>query len=346
MTTAAMVSKQPSRRLAETVFAGMWNCVVEFPPTNLSEPIGSSWSLSRSDYMRALLSSDRFSDSSSPVINLPDVPHRAMSHILNWMYGEEMAIPNLQEAIEVAEASSRLQCVELIVIMDCKMTDVVTLENCVAVWKLADRIHMEVLAQKAQRVAGNKFSDLIKEHEPDFLSLDLDMLLGLLDRKKLSIDGEEALFTSIMKWCKSNEVANALPENAMEQLLTRVQFNDMSLDFYKSQIEMEPLIRDNPSCLRVIARASVERCIEGESVSKKKRKIFTCERDIEDFEIGMRVKVINNVRTLKRLCKEGNQRYGGHAYGWNDMKPQIAGQWYEVSYVKEDPPTLILGTDN
>ena len=300
---------------------------------------------SRSDYMKALISSDRFADSSSPVIHLPAVSHRAMSHILNWMYGEEVAIPSVQEAYELAEASSLLQCVELIEIMHCKMTDVVTLENCVALWKLADRLHMEELAQKAQLVAANNFSEFVKEHESDFLSLDLDMLLELLDRKKLSIDGEEALFTSTMKWCKAKRGANALPENAMEQVLTRVQFSDMSVDFYTSQVEMEPLIRDNLSCLRVIARASVERGIEGQSTSKKKRKLLT---DIDDFEVGMRVKVIDDVLTLKRLCREGDDRYPSHIahYGWNDIMHQIAGKWYDVVEIEKDPPILTLSSGN
>lgn len=293
---------------------------------------------SRSDYIKALISSDNFADSSSSVMHLPAVSHRAMSHILNWMYGEVATIPNVREAFEVAEASSLLQCVELIEIMECKMADIVTLENCVALWQLADRLHMEELAQKAQRLAGNKFSELVKEHESDFLSLDLGMLLELLDRKELSIDGEEALFTSMMKWCKAKKGANALPENAMEQVLTRVQFSDMSLDFYTSQVEMEPLIRDNLSCLRVIARASVKIFAEGQSTSKKKRKLLTCEFKIEDFERGMRVKVIDDVLTLERLCKV--------YYGWNDMKPKIAGQWYDVLQINKDPPTLILSSGN
>ena len=157
-----------------------------------------------------------------------------------------------------------------------------------------------------------------------------------------------------MKWCKAKEGANALPENAMEQVLTRVQFSNMSLEFYTSQVETEPLIRDNLSCLRVIARASIERCVEGQSTSKKKRKLFY---DIEDFEKGMRVKIIDDVLTLERLCKEGNDKWkamndendlfdGEDQYGWNEWKRQIAGQWYEVSSISKNPPTLILGTSN
>ena len=129
-------------------------------------------------------------------------------------------------------------------------------------------------------------------------------------------------------------------------VLTRVQFSDMSLEFYTSQVEMEPLIRDNLSCLCVIARASVERCVEGQSASKKKRKLY-----IEDFEKGMRVKVIDDVLTLERLCKEGSDKLkemndGEDQYGWNKWKHQIAGQWYEVSSIQKKPPTLILGTSN
>ena len=65
---------------------------------------------------------------------------------------------------------------------------------------------------------------------------------------------------------------------------------------------------------------------------------MTCEFKIEDFERGMRVKVIDDVLTLERLCKV--------YYGWNDMKPKIAGQWYDVLQINKDPPTLILSSGN
>ena len=291
---------------------------------------------SRSDYMKALISSDRFADSSGPVINVSDVSHSAMSHILNWMYGEEMVIPNVPELIEVAEASSRLQCVELTSVLDRKMTEVVTVENSVALWKLADRLHMMKLAQEAQHVAGDNFTELVNEHEPDFLSLNLDMLLELLNREKLNIDGEEELFTTIMKWCKFKKDVNALPENAMEQVLTRVQFSNISRDFYFSKIETELLICDNLSCLRVIARASVERSIDGQTESKKKRRSLISKFHIEDFEVGMRVKVISDLSELQRLCEEGDQRYGAYTYEWNNAKHRIAGNWYEIIAIRNN----------
>ena len=303
--------------------------------------------------MKALLSENRFADSSSPVINLPDISRRAMSHILNLMYGEEMVIPTLEETIEVLEAMSRLQCVNFMEVMDRKMSmevsnsfDKGVLGPVVTIWKVAKRFSLEATSSEALRGFRDNYGDFVDEHRENFLTLDFDMLLSLLDADYLIVDGEEKLFDSVMTWCRAQKAAYiTLPENAMEQLLSRIEFAEMSREYYINHVETEPIVLENPSIFSIIARASVGGDIERNCTVKKRRYDVFDRFGVEDLAVGTRVMVISDIFKLKRLCKEGNQRHGRNVFGWTELKAQIAGQWYEVKKVHGDPPIITVGNE-
>ena len=78
---------------------------------------------SSSDYMNALLSEDRFRDSTDCPVHLPDVSPDTVRLLLNWFYRGECAVVSFAQCAALLEAANQLQCQALIKELQWKLSE-------------------------------------------------------------------------------------------------------------------------------------------------------------------------------------------------------------------------------
>uniref|UniRef100_A0A7R9WJ43 BTB domain-containing protein n=1 Tax=Pseudictyota dubia TaxID=2749911 RepID=A0A7R9WJ43_9STRA len=206
-----------------------------------------------SNYMEALLAEDRFQDSSGCPIPLRDVSSCTLEKILEWMYvGSCGDFQTTNEAVEVLEAACFLQCRDLVKQLVTSLLDTIDAENCLHMWELGERLHLEELTSKATHVAASNFASLASGDE--FEKLPFARLCQILDVEDLTDDANQAeLYMSIMRWAKAQDV---LPSGEdLEQLLDYLHFARMDKSFVEEHVLRNPLLLDNPICFRPVAQS-------------------------------------------------------------------------------------------
>ena len=230
---------------------------------------------SRSDYMAALLTSDRFSDSSERTIRLPGVTHKAAGNALSWMYGEKIELATLDDAVELVEAASRLQCTELFRILTKKLQRKVDVDNCIILGGLADRLNLTSLALAAEEVAAFYFHVLVDRD--NFHHLPPNMMGKLVKRDDLNIGSEEETFTSIIAWLKGQD--SQVVASSIVDLISSVRYCYMDKDFYLSTVVTEPILQ-HPGCFSAIALSQVGCKIDEGSFPKRREAPRTLKRRV------------------------------------------------------------------
>uniref|UniRef100_A0A7N6A4R9 BTB domain-containing protein n=1 Tax=Anabas testudineus TaxID=64144 RepID=A0A7N6A4R9_ANATE len=119
--------------------------------------------------------------------------------------------------------------------------------NCLGISALADCMDCPELKAAAEDFFQLHFTEVYKLDE--FLQLDVSQLTHLLHQDKLTVRAEAQIYDAAVRWLKY-DVCNR--QQYMVEVLGCVRFPLVSKTFLSKTVQAEPLIQDNPQCLKMV----------------------------------------------------------------------------------------------
>ncbi|KAL2080636.1 hypothetical protein ACEWY4_024429 [Coilia grayii] len=127
------------------------------------------------------------------------------------------------------------------------LKDQVDQTNCLSISALADYLDCPELKMAADNFIHQHFTDIYKLDE--FLQLDVFKVTQLLQQDTLIVRAEDQIYDAAVRWLKY-DVLNR--QQYMVDVLSKVRFPLVSKNFLSKTVQAEPLIQDNPECLKMV----------------------------------------------------------------------------------------------
>ncbi|XP_041322690.1 kelch-like protein 7 isoform X1 [Pyrgilauda ruficollis] len=112
---------------------------------------------------------------------------------------------------------------------------------------LAECLDCPELKATADDFIHQHFTEVYKTDE--FLQLDVKRVTHLLNQDTLTVRAEDQVYDAAVRWLKYDE-PNRQPY--MVDILAKVRFPLISKNFLSKTVQAEPLIQDNPECLKMV----------------------------------------------------------------------------------------------
>ncbi|XP_060752881.1 kelch-like protein 7 [Tachysurus vachellii] len=127
------------------------------------------------------------------------------------------------------------------------LKDQVDATNCLGISALAECLHCPELKIAADEFIYQHFTDVYKLDE--FLQLDVKQVTHLLHQDTLTVRAEDQIYDAAVRWLKY-DVLNR--QKFVVDILSKVRFPLVSKNFLSKTVQAEPLIQDNPECLKMV----------------------------------------------------------------------------------------------
>ncbi|XP_037085250.1 kelch-like protein diablo isoform X2 [Pollicipes pollicipes] len=189
-----------------------------------------------SPYFRTMFTSD-YVESQEPVVGLHGFDSDTFDAVLNYIYtGHVELSPNsaaaLLDAAEHLQLSSlRHHCLQY-------LSEVVTPESSIAVWRLALLHGSAELAHRALRLVLDNFSAAVRD--ADFLALPEEAMVTLLRASHIAAREDQVLY-ALCRWTEV-DTEGRLP--AFRRLLRDVCVSQLDLFKLRSATELHPCLQD------------------------------------------------------------------------------------------------------
>ncbi|CAM4639843.1 unnamed protein product [Leuciscus chuanchicus] len=119
--------------------------------------------------------------------------------------------------------------------------------NCLGISSLAECLNCPELKVSADDFIHQHFTDVYKMDE--FLQLDVTQVTHLLQQDTLTVRAEDQIYDAAVRWLKY-DVLNR--QQFIVDILGKVRFPLVSKNFLSKTVQAEPLIQDNPECLKMV----------------------------------------------------------------------------------------------
>ncbi|KAJ3609535.1 hypothetical protein NHX12_024055 [Muraenolepis orangiensis] len=119
--------------------------------------------------------------------------------------------------------------------------------NCLGISALAECMDCPELKGVAEDFVQVHFTEVYKLDE--FLQLDVGQLTHLLHHDMLTVRAEAQIYDAAMRWLKYDVCSR---QSHMVEVLGCVRFPLVSKTFLSKTVQAEPLIQDNPQCLKMV----------------------------------------------------------------------------------------------
>ncbi|XP_063444751.1 kelch-like protein 24 [Mytilus trossulus] len=183
------------------------------------------------------------------VVHLQNVESEAFEKILKFIYGG-------QDFIDTENVDSLLQAAVMLQIKclqeRCEeyMVGKLDPENSLGAWKLAQGHGCLCLAERAFQFILYYFEQICKTE--DFLAIDCDELLQIIDNNNLNIKSEELVCEAVMKWVHFN-VDTRIKD--LPRIFEKLRLPLIQPEYLIDVLEQDKLIRHDQSCRDVLEEA-------------------------------------------------------------------------------------------
>ncbi|XP_071103560.1 kelch-like protein 12 [Haliotis cracherodii] len=203
-----------------------------------------------SGYFRSLFTSG-MQESQNGEVELQDVSKGTFDLILLYVYYGDNVV-NSDSVEELLRATVLLQippleraCVEY-------MSNCLNPSNCMSIWKAGKTFGCPALIETAWAVILKNFGEV--SHQEDFLALQKDDVVAILDDDQLNPDSEDPICDAVLSWVRSDLPAR---EEHMEELLSLVCVPKMSSSFVYDRLLLDhDLMQKNPRFFTFVMEAT------------------------------------------------------------------------------------------
>ncbi|XP_008330229.1 kelch-like protein 7 [Cynoglossus semilaevis] len=193
-----------------------------------------------------LMFTTRMMESMSHEVELRSAEPEIIEILIEFIYTAQISVngSNVQSLLDAANQYQiepvKKMCVEF-------LKGQIDATNCLGISALADCMDCPELKAAAEDFFQLHFTEVYKLDE--FLLLDVEQLTRLLHQDKLTVRAEAQIYDAAVRWLKY-DVCNR--QQYMVEVLGCVRFPLVSKTFLSKTVQAEPLIQDNPQCLKMV----------------------------------------------------------------------------------------------
>ncbi|XP_023264872.1 kelch-like protein 11 [Seriola lalandi dorsalis] len=209
--------------------------------------------LSAASHYFTLLLGGQFSESVSRRVELKEwssetgLDPDTVSSVIQFMYTGEIRVTtaNVHEVLELAD---RFLLVQLKNFCGEFLMKKLSLSNCVAVHSLAHMYTLDQLALGAAETIRRNFHKVI--HKEEFYTLPFHLVRDWLSDSEITVDSEQELFETIVKWVHQNMVER---EKHFEELFRLLRLPQIAPSILTQVVRKEPLVANSASCQKLVS---------------------------------------------------------------------------------------------
>ncbi|KAK9396327.1 Kelch like family member 7 [Crotalus adamanteus] len=185
-------------------------------------------------------------ESKSFEVELKDAEPDIIEQLVEFAYTARISVNsnNVQSLLDAANQYQiepvKKMCVEF-------LKEQVDATNCLGISVLAECLDCPELKATADDYIHQHFTEVYKTDE--FQQLDVKRVTHLLNQDTLTVRAEDQVYDAAVRWLKYDE-PNRQPY--MVDILAKVRFPLISKNFLSKTVQAEPLIQDNPECLKMV----------------------------------------------------------------------------------------------
>jgi kelch-like protein 2/3 len=131
--------------------------------------------------------------------------------------------------------------------------------NCLGIKAFADLHDCLDLLAAADNFIQFQFSEVVEGEE--FLALNAEQVASLIGSDKLTVDGEEKVFESVLNWVKYDEEGR---QQFVPMLMEHVRLPLLSQEYLVNRVDEEPLLQFSPKCKDLLIEALKFHLMRGE----------------------------------------------------------------------------------
>ncbi|XP_026202883.1 kelch-like protein 7 [Anabas testudineus] len=202
--------------------------------------------LAAASHFFSLMFTTRMMESMSHEVELRSAEPEIIELLIEFIYTARISVnsSNVQSLLDAANQYQiepvKKMCVEF-------LKGQIDATNCLGISALADCMDCPELKAAAEDFFQLHFTEVYKLDE--FLQLDVSQLTHLLHQDKLTVRAEAQIYDAAVRWLKY-DVCNR--QQYMVEVLGCVRFPLVSKTFLSKTVQAEPLIQDNPQCLKMV----------------------------------------------------------------------------------------------
>lgn len=202
--------------------------------------------LAAASHFFSLMFTTRMMESMSHEVELRNAEPEIIELLIEFIYTARISVnsSNVQSLLDAANQYQiepvKKMCVEF-------LKGQIDATNCLGISALADCMDCPELRAAAEDFFQLHFTEVYKLDE--FLQLDVTQLTHILHQDKLTVRAEAQIYDAAVRWLKY-DVCNR--QQYMVEVLGCVRFPLVSKTFLSKTVQAEPLIQDNPQCLKMV----------------------------------------------------------------------------------------------
>ncbi|KAE8282089.1 Kelch-like protein 7 [Larimichthys crocea] len=202
--------------------------------------------LAAASHFFSLMFTTRMMESMSHEVELRSAEPEIIELLIEFIYTARISVnsSNVQSLLDAANQYQiepvKKMCVEF-------LKGQIDATNCLGISALSDCMDCPELKAAADDFFQLHFTEVYKLDE--FLQLDVTQLTHLLHQDKLTVRAEAQIYDAAVRWLKY-DVCNR--QQYMVEVLGCVRFPLVSKTFLSKTVQAEPLIQDNPQCLKMV----------------------------------------------------------------------------------------------
>uniref|UniRef100_A0A671WJY6 Kelch-like family member 7 n=1 Tax=Sparus aurata TaxID=8175 RepID=A0A671WJY6_SPAAU len=202
--------------------------------------------LAAASHFFSLMFTSKMMESMSHEVELRNAEPEIIELLIEFIYTARISVnsSNVQSLLDAANQYQiepvKKMCVEF-------LKGQIDATNCLGISSLADCMDCPELKAAAEDFFQLHFTEVYKLDE--FLQLDVTQLTHLLHQDKLTVRAEAQIYDAAVRWLKY-DVCNR--QQYMVEVLGCVRFPLVSKTFLSKTVQAEPLIQENPQCLKMV----------------------------------------------------------------------------------------------
>ncbi|XP_060915472.1 kelch-like protein 7 [Labrus mixtus] len=202
--------------------------------------------LAAASHFFSLMFTTRMMESMSHEVELRSAEPEIIELLIEFIYTARISVnsSNVQSLLDAANQYQiepvKKMCAEF-------LKGQIDATNCLGISALADCMDCPELKAAAEDFFQLHFTEVYKLDE--FLQLDVTQLTHLLHQDTLTVRAEAQIYDAAVRWLKF-DVCNR--KRYMVEVLGCVRFPLVSKTFLSKTVQAEPLIQDNPQCLKMV----------------------------------------------------------------------------------------------
>ncbi|KAL4629746.1 kelch-like protein 7 [Arapaima gigas] len=187
-------------------------------------------------------------ESKSHEVELKNAEPEIIELLVEFVYTARISVNsnNVQSLLDAANQYQiepvKKMCVDF-------LKEQVDASNCLGISVLAECLDCPELKATADDFIHQHFTEVYKMDE--FLQLDVKRVTHLLHQDTLTVRAEDqvSIYDAAVRWLKYDELNR---QQYIVDVLAKVRFPLVSKNFLSKTVQAEPLIQDNPECLKMV----------------------------------------------------------------------------------------------